>query len=124
MKLRQLFAAAFVAVALSATVAGPLALSGCASLGVQRPESFDEKMVAGYKTVEAVADSTGILLASGKIDAADARNVHTQATTAKEGLDITRQIHDGGDFGSAEARLQSIIVALGAIQAYLAAKGA
>lgn len=119
---RSTFSAAWLALALCFAVVGPLALTGCATIGIHAPEDFNERMVAGYATVQAIADSAALLLDAGEITAADARNIHTQATTAKEGLDIARQIHDGGDITTAEGRLTAIITGLTAIQAYLRSK--
>lgn len=99
-----------------------LLFAGCESIGIQTPKTFNERMVAGYKTVEAISNSAGILLDGGKLSAADARNVLQSATTAKEGLDVARSIHDAGDFSSAESRLAAAIAGLTALQAYLASK--
>lgn len=122
MKTRSLLSAAWLAftLALGIAVVGPLA--GCATIGIHAPDSFEERIVAGYSTVQALADSTALLLEAGEINAEDARNIHTQLTTAKEGLDITRRIHDGGDITTAEGRLQATIAGLTAIQTYLRSK--
>jgi hypothetical protein len=122
MKAPNAISAAWLALALAFATVGPLALTGCKTIGIHAPESFNERMVAGYATVQAIADSTALLLDAGEITADDARNIHTQATTAKEGLDIARQIHDSGDITSAEGRLQAIITGLTAVQTYLRSK--
>lgn len=122
MKTRSIFAAAWLALAFATAVVGTLGVSSCATIGIHAPESFNERVAAGYATVQAIADSTSLLLDSGDITADDARNIHTQATTAKEGIDIAVQIHQSGEITTAEGRLQAIITGLAAVQTYLRSK--
>lgn len=94
-------------------------LSGCPAIGVQAPHTFNERVVAGYKTVEWGADTVGLLLDAGKLSAADARNSKDSLQTFKDGLDVAVQIQSGGDFATAEGRLQASLAGLMALEAYL-----
>jgi hypothetical protein len=111
-----------VALFLAGTIAGPAALTGCALLGVQTPENFNERVVAGYKTVTVVADLVGTLSAAGKINVADANQALDGAQTAKDGIDAAVALRNAGDFSNAETRLSAVIAALELLQAQLEAR--
>jgi hypothetical protein len=118
-----MLASGVLAFALSAAVVtGPLALTGCAALGVEKPQNFEERLAGGYATVSAIRASGQQLALAGKIGKADAQDIQAQADTARAALDITAQIHDT-DPTAAENRLNATIIALTALQAYLASKG-
>jgi hypothetical protein len=120
--IRSNFRALFVALFLAGTIAGPAALTGCAVLGVQKPENFSERVVAGYKSVTTAADLVGALSAAGKISVADANKALDGAQTAKDGIDAAVALRNAGDFSNAETRLSAVIAALGLIQAQLEAR--
>lgn len=93
-------------------------LTACATLGVQAPKTFNEKLAAAYSTVTAARDTTATLLTSSKLSAADAQNVQQQLDNARTGLDLARQIHATNPAGG-DAKLDAIVVGLTALQAYL-----
>lgn len=121
--------------ALSLALGAMFVLPGCASLGLPTAKTFNERLAAGYTTVTAVREATGVWL-DGKVRAAraepdqgrqdaliaaakaDAQNVQAQADTAREGLDIARSLK-GLDLGAAEERLASTLRILEALQTYL-----
>jgi len=96
-------------------------LAGCAALGVQTPKTFEERVAAGYATIEAVADTAGSLLDAGKITVDDAKNVVEHTRVAHAGLVIAEQVR-ATDPTAAENRLVAIITALSAINDYLLCK--
>lgn len=121
--------------ALSLALGAMFVLPGCASLGLPTAKTFNERLAAGYTTVTAVREATGVWL-DGKVRAAraepdqsrqdaliaaakaDAQNVQDQADRAREGLDVARSLR-GLDLGAAEERLASTLRILEALQTYL-----
>jgi hypothetical protein len=109
-------------------------LTACAAFGVPSISGFNAKLAGGYTTVTTVRELGSILLAS-KVTAAnmvgedskrkdllaaakmDAQNIQDQADKAKEGLDVARRLKEV-DFKSAEARLESTLTILKALEAY------
>lgn len=121
--------------ALSVALPAMVALPGCSTLGLPTAQSWNERLSAGYTTVTAVREATGVWL-DGKVRAAqaepdlakreallaaakaDAQNVQAQADKAREGLDIARSLK-GIDLEAAEERLASTLRILEALQTYL-----
>jgi hypothetical protein len=97
-------------------------LTACATIGVEAPKTFNEKLGAGYATVTAVRDTTGTLLTANKLSADDAQNVQAQADNARTGLDLARQIHATNPSGG-DAKLDAVVTGLTALQAYLNSRG-
>ena len=58
-------------------------LAGCAALGLEAPQTFNEKLAVGYSTVTAVRAAAATFVSSGKLSPDDAQNVQTQADTAR-----------------------------------------
>ncbi len=98
-----------------------LAITGCAALGIATPQTFNEKEAAAITTVTAIRSTATGLLTGGKITAADARNVQTQADTAREAIKVADSIH-ATDPAAAENRLDAVVVGLNALNAYLATR--
>jgi hypothetical protein len=86
------------------------------------PQTFNERLAAGYKTVETVADTAITLRTAGKITQADARNVAATNDTALAALDVTKGLSKT-DLTAADAKLAATLAILTQLQAYLAAKG-
>jgi hypothetical protein len=107
--------------ALLAALLATLTVIGCATLGAAQPQTFSEKATAGYETVTALANLTSVLLDAGKIEVKDGRNVHTQLTNLKEGIDIAVALKAAGN-SDADSRLEVTIKALTLLQSYLALK--
>ena len=97
-------------------------LAACASLGVQAPATFNQKVLAAHATVTAIANSAGTLRATGKLSDADRDNVVSTLRSAEAGIDLAVTTYKanppaGGD------KLTATITVLTALQAYLATKG-
>ena len=97
-------------------------LTACATLGVSAPQTFNERLAAGYSTVTAARVTTATLLTSGKLSKDDAQNVQSQLGNARTGLDLARQIH-ATDPAAGDAKIDAVVTALTALQAYLNTKG-
>ncbi len=93
-------------------------LTACATLGVEAPKTFNERLAAGYATTTAARDTTATLLTSGKVSASDAQNVQAQLDNARAGLDLAREIHAANP-PAGDAKLDAVVTALTALQAYL-----
>lgn len=99
-----------------------VAVSACAQLGLAVPQTFNEKTAVAYLTVTEVRTTATSLLQTGTITKADAINVEASADTARQGIDVAREIHKSGDVSTAEGRLVAVRTALTALQTYLAAR--
>lgn len=83
-------------------------LAGCASLGVQAPDNFGEKVAGAYTTIGAVRDTGLRLLQAGKIGDEDAQTIQNRADDLRAGVEIARGIHTTSPAGG-ESRLQAIL---------------
>lgn len=107
---------------LLATLLSALLIS-CAQMGVPAADTFNKRLMAGYQTVEAIAWSAGSLRSAGKLSDADRDNVVATSRTAIAALDLARQVHATNP-QAGDDKLSATITVLGALQAYLATKGA
>lgn len=98
------------------------ALMGCAQLGLPTPETFNEKVAAGYGTITQIVTTADTLLKAKKISPEDAENVLKSTDVAKVGIDTARKIHATDPTG-ADGKLNAIRTGLAAISAYLASRG-
>ena len=120
--LSNVFRAALVAVSLASIAAAPVALTGCAALGIRTPANFDERMVAGHESVAAVADMTLAAFRAGKISKDEANDALDKAQSAENDLKLAQSLRNSGDFSSAETRLAATIAALELLQSQLRMK--
>lgn len=93
-------------------------LVACSSLGIN-PTTFNQKLDVAYISVTTVTNTATTLLQSGKLSVADANNIAQQATNLKSALDIARTIHDTSSPDLGDAKLQTALVTLQALQSYL-----
>lgn len=98
-----------------------LLASGCAALGVPTPTSFNERVAAGYTTVNAVIDETKALLVAKKIKPEDAQDILKQTDNAIQAIDLAR-VMGKTDLQGASTRLTATLTALTALQTYLAGR--
>lgn len=92
--------------------------TGCASLGLAAPKTFNEKLAVGYGTATAVLQTTDTLLNAGKIDARTAQNIEAQEVNLKAALDIAAytEVANAADGGN---KLATAMTALNALSQYL-----
>lgn len=95
---------------------------GCASLGMQAPDTFNKKVAAAVTTVQSVSDSAIAALAAGKLSKSDATNVANSARAALAAIDVAEGLHST-DPKAGEDKLAATLAILTALQAYLAAQG-
>jgi hypothetical protein len=86
------------------------------------PQTFNERLAAGYKTVELITDTTTVLRQANKISKADKDNVAATNSTALAALDVTASMSKT-DLTGADAKLTATLAILTQLQAYLASKG-
>jgi hypothetical protein len=94
---------------------------GCATFGIPTPQTFNERLAAGYTTATTIVAATTTLLAAKKLSSADAENVLKQTDTAVAGLDISRNL-SLTDLAAANTKLTATLVVLNSLQAYLNSK--
>lgn len=111
-KIATTFAAAMIATSL---------MSGCAVLGLSSPETFNQKLIVAYSTITGINNTATNLLNLRVISADDGENVLKSTDAAKAGIDVARVIQRT-DSTAADAKLNSIRVALTALQTYLATR--
>lgn len=93
-------------------------LTACAALGVPKADTFNKQIVVANSLVESAATTAASLYAAGKISDDARADVYNQGTQARASIEIVRQLH-ATDPLSAENRLNTIIVALTALQGRL-----
>lgn len=106
-----------------------LLFAACAQLGLQTPQTFDQKLAAGYVTVQTVAETATAAYTAGKLKEADRTNVVTTTRAAITGLDLAKTTRDAlcppaagptCTAPAADAKLAATMAILTALQAYLA----
>lgn len=98
-----------------------LMLPGCETLGIAKPETFNEKAAVALGTITTVRTTATQLLNEKKITADDGQNVLTATDNARAGLDIARTLNKSNPT-AANARLDAIRTSLTALQSYLATR--
>lgn len=103
-------------------VIAPLTLTGCAALGVRAPANFDQSVVAGYKSIETVADLVVVLHGAGKLDDKAANAALDRAQDGADGIAAAAAFRRVGDFSQASTRLSAATAALELLLAELRAR--
>lgn len=106
-------------------------LIGCASVGIET-DTFNKRMLAGYATVQTIAEGTTAAYQAGKLGEKDRSNVVATGRAALEGMELARTVHDQQcpatapptcKSPAADAKLTATLAVLTALQAYLATHG-
>src|SRR5258706_4234801 len=112
-----------------------LALSGCAALGLQTADTFNQKLASAYGQVTAARKgATSVINASCptpasyateacKTAVADGKHIQSMADEARQGLDLAKNYAVAGNLQQANVQLQLESAALSALQAYLLSRG-
>jgi hypothetical protein len=114
---------------------GAVLISGCTTLGLSKPETFNQAALAATGTSQAVLRTAIDLRAQGRLSDADRDNVVATVRTAEQGIDLAQAIvktcpkDQTGEPTAACAdpgfvKLRASIAVLNALSAYLATKGA
>lgn len=101
-----------------------LILVGCAQLGLQPAEKFEEKLAYAYGVHTAVLDSTKASLTAPKptVTSAEATQVLKLADESRVILDASRVAFKAGDISTAEGKLLLATTILTQLQTYLRSK--
>ncbi len=110
-------------------------LAGCAALGLQTADTFNQKLAYSYGQVTAARKgATSVINASCptplsfstdacKQAVADGKRIREMADQARQGLDLAKGYAAAGNLQLANAQLQLESAALTALQTYLLSKG-
>lgn len=96
-----------------------LLVAACASIGVEQPESFDQRLAYAYGTNTAVRSAAANAVTVGTIDKSDAQFILKQTDDARALLDASRLALSVGDVSTAEGRLVLAVGILTQLQQYL-----
>lgn len=119
---------------LSVVILVPL-ISGCAALGLQTADTFNQKLAYSYGQVTASRKgATAVVNASCPTPdtftsaaclsaVADGKHIQQMADEARKGLDLAKAYAVAGNLQQANVQLQLESAALTALQAYLLSKG-
>lgn len=100
-----------------------IGLGGCESLGLEKPQTFQDRLAYAYGTNTAVREASTSSLNARKLSSADvayAKSVNDQVRTL---LDAARLASTAGDMTTAEGRLAAALKLLTEVQTYLRARG-
>lgn len=112
-----------------------LLLAGCAALGLQTADTFNQKLAYSYGQVTAARKgATSVINASCPTPEAlataacreaiaDGKHIQAMADEARRGLDLAKGYAAAGNVQQANVQLQLETAALTALQAYLLSKG-
>lgn len=98
-----------------------LMLAACTQLGVPTPDTFDQRLAAGYALNAGVRQTATDLLTAKKIDVADAENVLKSTDAARAGLDVAKSLSTANPT-AAESKLAAIHTVLTALSTYLSGR--
>ena len=98
-----------------------LLLTGCETLGIATPQTFNEKAAATLGTITTVRTTATSLLNQKRITAEDGQNVLVSTDAARTGLNVARSLHQSNPT-AANQKLDAVRAGLTALQSYLAAR--
>lgn len=96
-------------------------VTACSTFGVPSADTFNKKWLAAQTADTTVLQTDLTLKQAGKISSEDAANIENQADNIKAGLDIARNLYST-DQTAGSTKLDSVVLALQALQTYLNAK--
>jgi hypothetical protein len=118
---------------LLAALAIAIPLAGCAALGLQTADTFNQKLAYAYGQVTAARKgATSVINASCpppvqtdacKAAVADGKHIQAMADEARHGLDLAKTYAAAGNLQQANMQLQLESAALTALSTYLASRG-
>lgn len=95
------------------------ALSACASLGMQTPDTFNKRVAAAYLTVQTIAETATAAVNTGKLSKADAANVVTTSRAALAAIGVASGLYATNP-QAGEDKLAATLAILVALQSYVA----
>ena len=102
-----------------------LGTTGCTGPNALVQQVQGERATVGkvIATATTVRDMVTAGLNADKIKAADAENIRAQVNVIRQGADVADGLVKGGNTTGADAKIQSLQVAIDALKAYLIAQG-
>lgn len=100
-----------------------LLLAACAQLGLEAPQTFEERLAYAYSQNAAIRTSAAQALKAGTITKSDAQQVLTTTDTARAALDESRKFQVAGDTSTALGKLTMASSLLTTVQTFLTSKG-
>lgn len=97
-------------------------LTACGALGIPKAETFNQRLLLAYNSVETSNKIAKTIAVDKKISVADAENLNGRIRDARIALDVAAQVGKI-NLSDATTRLDAVIVTINAIQAYLDSKG-
>ena len=98
-------------------------LVACQQLGLEEPQTFDERLAYAYSQNAAIRKSAADALTARTITKSDAQQVLSTTDTARSALDEARKFQTGGDTSTALGKLQMAQSLLTTVQTFLKTKG-
>jgi hypothetical protein len=98
-------------------------LAACATLGIEKPQGFTDRLSYVYSTADGVVTATTNALNAQTISSADAKYVRDTAVSTRTLAEAAQTAYGAGDISTAEGRLNLAEGVLRQLQAYTA-KGA
>jgi hypothetical protein len=99
-----------------------LVLTGCASVGLPQPESFDQKLAYAYGVHTAVETSAATAVSTGALSKVDGQAILTLADQSKALLDSAKQL-ETVDATTAGDKLALAVSVLTQVQTYIQSHG-
>jgi hypothetical protein len=99
-----------------------LLIAGCAQLGLQLPQTFDQKLAYAYGTHTAVQKAAAASLNAKEITSDEAKQVLKLSDESRMLLDAAAAASAGGDISSADGKLLLATSILTQLQSYLRSK--
>ncbi len=100
-----------------------LVMTGCASMGIVQPQTFDQRWSYAVGLEKSVIQATDSSLNAGAVSITDAEVIQKQAQTALDALHLARTAADSGDQTGADNKLAISLTVLTALQDYLRSHG-
>jgi hypothetical protein len=94
-------------------------VAGCASLGVDQPQGFTDKLALGQVSNTTAVKSIALVASVGKMSKKSATDFLTQADTAQQALLSAAALAEVGDTGAANNKLLIVNGILQALTVYL-----
>lgn len=98
-----------------------LIVAACSVLGVAPANTFNKRAVVANTMIESAAVTVETLYKAGKVNQAEAHNVHDHLTEAASGINLARKVAQT-DLEDANNRLDAIVIGLETLNNYLRSK--
>ena len=95
----------------------------CTAIGLQKPETFTEKLAYAHSTVNAIVGSTTSALNRHAISSGDATYISRTAVDTRAILEEAETTYSAGDISTGEGRLTLAISVLTQLEDYLVRHG-